>query len=275
MASMPASTAGQSCRASATPYPPFARGVGLRCGGQGDQSGQRVVIEIGGVEQCQRMQDPVALLTALKLKRDCSCCHATSARVDWRRASRVSASVAACRCARGVGPAGGLGQRSSRIAQRQRQVLCACAASAAGSQSARLAMVPAWPASAARSMRVHSRARGQQALVVRGIEHRVAGIGQVGLGPQRGQVLVEIQALATRQLRLQRIAAQRVAQPGLIQRHETAPVLSPCQLQQEGTAQVGCRNPVGVLLRYDSTVARSICWISCSSAASCRYGYSG
>ena len=85
---------------------------------------------------------------------------------------------------------------------------------------------------------------GQQALVVRGAEYRVAGVGQIRLGPQRGQVLVEIQCAAAGQLRLQRVAAERVAEAGLIQREEIVPVLPARQFQQERAAQVGGGNPV-------------------------------
>jgi len=80
--------------------------------------------------------------------------------------------------------------------------------------------------------------RGQQALVVRGLQHGVAGAGQLGPGPQIGEVAVEVQRGAAGHARLQRVAGERVAHAGLVQREEAVPVLAPRELQQEVAAQI-------------------------------------
>ncbi|MEY2161827.1 hypothetical protein [Rhodanobacter sp. FW106-PBR-LB-2-11] len=82
---------------------------------------------------------------------------------------------------------------------------------------------------------------------MRGAEYRVAGVGQARPGPQFGQVALEIQRGAAGQPRLQRVAAQRIAEAGLVQREEAAPVLALRQFQQERAAQVGGGDPIGVL----------------------------
>ena len=226
-------------------HPPFAGAVGLCGGGQGDQPGQCAVVEIGGVIQRQGLQDAVALRFA-----------ETEARLQFLPGRIGAAGLASGQpdqrqrgglpLARAVGPGGGGRQRGGRVAQRQYQLLRGGAFGRG--QPGDEAGDGAGLAGIGGAVDPRPQARiGQQALVVRGGKHRTAGVGQVRLGPQAGQVPLEIQCAAAGQSRLQGVAGQRVAEAGLVQREERAPVLPARQLPQERTAQVGGGDPVRVL----------------------------
>jgi hypothetical protein len=82
---------------------------------------------------------------------------------------------------------------------------------------------------------------------VRRVEHRIARVGQVRLGPQRSQVRLEVQRGAAGEACLQGIAGERIAQAGLVQREKVRPVLPARQFAQKIAAQVGGGNPVRVV----------------------------
>jgi hypothetical protein len=86
-----------------------------------------------------------------------------------------------------------------------------------------LAMVPAWPRQRHIDARPQSRA-GQQSLVVRGVQYRIAGIGRLAL-PTGRKIPIEIQRVAARQSCLQRIARERITEAGAIEGEEIVPVL--------------------------------------------------
>ena len=102
-------------------HTPCAAGVSLRSGGQGDEPSQGVVVKVGGVEQGQGVENPVALCRA-----------ETEARLQvlpslvgtGRFASRQPGQGQrdCLRIARRIGPGDRAGQRRSRVAQGQRQL---------------------------------------------------------------------------------------------------------------------------------------------------------
>ncbi|WP_449426410.1 hypothetical protein [Rhodanobacter lindaniclasticus] len=227
------------------PRAPFAGAVVLRGGGQRREARQCVVVEIGGVEQRQRAQDVVALRRAegeawLQLPpRGVGAGHVAPGQPHQGQRGRLP-------CARRIRPVRRLDHRGGRIAQGQRQLLRV--GLLIGGQPLRQAGDGASLAGVGGAVDARPQSRGgQQALALRGVEHRVAGVGQVRLRPQRGQVAIEVQRGALRQLRLQGVATQRVAEACLVQREKAAPVLPPRQLAQKTAAQIRGGNPVGVL----------------------------
>ena len=89
---------------------------------------------------------------------------------------------------------------------------------------------------------------GEQPLIVRRAQYRIAGAGQLGFAPQRGEIAIEIELRTLAQLRLQRVAGQRIAETRLIHGEKIVPVLPACEFGEEVATQVAGGDEGGITL---------------------------